>query len=213
MTMVAMKQGFTLSTPEEMIAEALQGRMFILVDAEDRENEGDLIIPAQYATPEAINVMAKEGRGLICLAMDGAMIDRLALPLMESRNAQYDTAFTLSIDARSGIGTGISAADRARTIQVAIADDATSDHITTPGHIFPLRAVDGGVLSRGGHTEAAVDIARLAELRPASVICEIINDDGTMARLPDLMIFAKRHAMKIGTIADLVAYRKKHDPS
>ena len=199
-----------LSRPEEIIEEARQGKMFILVDDEDRENEGDLVIPAQCATPEAINFMAKFGRGLICLAMDQGHIDRLRLPLMAQQNGtRHQTAFTVSIEAREGVTTGISAADRARTIQVAI-DPATSpDDIVTPGHVFPLLARDGGVLVRAGHTEASVDIARMAGKGAAGVICEIMNDDGTMARLPDLVQFAQFHGLKVGTIADLIAYRRR----
>ena len=199
-----------LSRPEEIIEEARQGKMFILVDDEDRENEGDLVIPAQCATPEAINFMAKFGRGLICLAMDQGHIDRLRLPLMAQQNGtRHQTAFTVSIEAREGVTTGISAADRARTIQVAI-DPATSpDDIVTPGHVFPLLARDGGVLVRAGHTEASVDIARMAGKGAAGVICEIMNDDGTMARLPDLVKFAQFHGLKVGTIADLIAYRRR----
>jgi 3,4-dihydroxy 2-butanone 4-phosphate synthase/GTP cyclohydrolase II len=199
----------SISSSEEIIEEARNGRMFILVDDEDRENEGDLIVPAQMATPEIINFMAKEGRGLICLAMDAHLIDRLNLPLMGQQQARMQTAFTVSIEAREGVTTGISAADRARTVQVAIAEGARSDDIVTPGHVFPLRAREGGVLVRAGHTEAAVDVSRLAGLRPAGVICEIMKDDGTMARLPDLVPFAKSHGLKIGTIADLIAYRRK----
>jgi 3,4-dihydroxy 2-butanone 4-phosphate synthase/GTP cyclohydrolase II len=198
-----------LSSPEELIEEARAGRMFILVDDEDRENEGDLVIPAQMATPDAINFMAREGRGLVCLAMDGSLIDRLNLPLMGQQQARLQTAFTVSIEAREGVTTGISAADRARTIQVAIAPNAKADDIVTPGHVFPLRAREGGVLMRAGHTEAAVDIARLAGLIPAGVICEIMKDDGTMARLSDLVPYARSHNLKIGTIADLIAYRRK----
>lgn len=169
--------------------------MFILVDDEDRENEGDLIIPAQMATPETIAFMAREGRGLICLAMDATLIDRLNLPLMGQQQTRMQTAFTVSIEAREGVTTGISAADRALTVQVAIAADARPD-IVTPGHVFPLRAREGGVLVRAGHTEAAVDIARLAGLRPAGVICEVMKEDGTMARLPDLIPFAKSKGSK-----------------
>jgi len=198
-----------LASAEEIIEEARNGRMFILVDDENRENEGDLIIPAQMATPEAIAFMAKEGRGLICLAMEGDMIDRLNLPLMGQQQARMQTAFTVSIEAREGVTTGISAADRARTVQVAIAPDSHAEDIVTPGHVFPLRAREGGVLVRAGHTEAAVDVARLAGLRPAGVICEIMKDDGTMARLPDLIPFAKSHGLKIGTIEDLIAFRRK----
>jgi 3,4-dihydroxy 2-butanone 4-phosphate synthase/GTP cyclohydrolase II len=171
-----------LASAEEIIEEARNGRMFILVDDENRENEGDLIIPAQMATPESIAFMAREGRGLICLAMDAALIDKLNLPLMGQQQTRMQTAFTVSIEARDGVTTGISAADRALTVQVAISADAKPQDIVTPGHVFPLRAREGGVLVRAGHTEAAVDIARLAGLRPAGVICEIMKDDGTMAR-------------------------------
>lgn len=197
-----------LSSTEEIIAEAREGRMFILVDDEDRENEGDLIIPAQMATPAAINFMATHGRGLICLAMERPMIERLGLTMMVKRNTEaFSTAFTVSIEAKEGVSTGISAPDRARTVQVAIDPNASSADIVTPGHIFPLQAQDGGVLVRAGHTEAAVDLARLAGLRAAGVICEIMKDDGTMARLPDLVSFAQLHNVKIGTIADLIAFR------
>ncbi len=201
---------FPLATPEELIEDARNGRMFILVDDEDRENEGDLIIPAQMATPDAINFMAREGRGLICLALDAETLDRLQIPMMgqfgRSRNG---TAFTVSIEAKDGITTGISAADRARTVQAAIAPNAVPEDIVSPGHVFPLRARDGGVLVRAGHTEAAVDISRLAGLQPAAVICEVMKDDGTMARLPDLLPFCKQHNLKIGTIADLIAFRRR----
>lgn len=199
-----------LSRPEEILEEARQGKMFILVDDEDRENEGDLVIPAQCATPEAVNFMAKYGRGLICLAMDQNHIERLRLPLMAQQNGtRHQTAFTVSIEAREGVTTGISAADRARTIQVAIDPAAGPDAIVTPGHVFPLLARDGGVLVRAGHTEASVDIARMAGMSAAGVICEIMNDDGTMARLPDLVKFAQFHGLKVGTIADLIAYRRR----
>jgi 3,4-dihydroxy 2-butanone 4-phosphate synthase/GTP cyclohydrolase II len=201
-----------ISPTAEIIEEARNGRMVILVDREDRENEGDLVIPAQMATPDAVNFMATHGRGLICLAMEGQVLDRLGLPMMASSNqSRHETAFTVSIEAREGVTTGISAHDRARTVAVAIDPDSTSADIATPGHVFPLRARDGGVLVRAGHTEAAVDIARLAGLRPAGVICEIMKDDGTMARLPDLVAFAQRHGLKIGTISDLIAYRRRHD--
>jgi 3,4-dihydroxy 2-butanone 4-phosphate synthase/GTP cyclohydrolase II len=201
-----------LSTPEEVIEEARNGRMFILVDDEDRENEGDLIIPAQMATPTAINFMATHGRGLICLAMTQARVDQLGLQLMSRHNGtRHETAFTISIEARTGVTTGISAADRARTVSVAIDASNGPDAIVTPGHVFPLVARDGGVLVRAGHTEAAVDVARLAGLNPSGVICEIMNDDGTMSRLDDLVVFAQRHALKIGTIRDLIAYRRRHD--
>jgi len=202
-----------LSTPEEVIEEARNGRMFILVDDEDRENEGDLIIPAQMATPDAINFMATHGRGLICLAMTKARVDQLGLPLMSRHNGtRHETAFTISIEAKTGVTTGISAADRARTIAVAIDASNGPEAIVTPGHVFPLVAREGGVLVRAGHTEAAVDVARLAGLNPSGVICEIMNDDGTMSRLDDLVAFAQRHNLKIGTIRDLIAYRRRHDP-
>ena len=201
-----------ISSIEEIIEDARNGRMFILVDHEDRENEGDLVIPAQMATPEAINFMATHGRGLICLTLPGERIDALGLPLMASQNSsRHETAFTVSIEAREGVSTGISAHDRARTVAVAIDAGKTAADIATPGHIFPLRARDGGVLVRAGHTEAAVDISRLAGLNPSGVICEIMNDDGTMSRLPDLVAFAQKHNVKIGTISDLIAYRRRHD--
>ena len=201
-----------ISAIDEIIDDARNGRMFILVDHEDRENEGDLVIPAQMATPEAINFMATHGRGLICLSLTGERCDALGLPLMSSHNSsRHETAFTVSIEAREGVTTGISAHDRARTVAVAIDSGKTATDIATPGHIFPLRARDGGVLVRAGHTEAAVDVARLAGLSPAGVICEIMNDDGTMSRLPDLVAFAQRHGLKIGTISDLIAYRRRHD--
>jgi len=197
---------------EEIIEKARNGRMFILVDDEDRENEGDLIIPAQMATPEIINFMAKYGRGLICLALTRHRVEQLRLPLMPQQNAsRLQTAFTVSIEARDGVTTGISAPDRARTIAVAIDPTKGPDDIVTPGHVFPLMARDGGVLVRTGHTEAAVDLARLAGLNPSGVICEIMNDDGTMARRPELLAFAQRHGVKIATIADLIAYRRRHD--
>jgi 3,4-dihydroxy 2-butanone 4-phosphate synthase/GTP cyclohydrolase II len=202
----------SFSPIEDIIADAKAGRMFILMDDEDRENEGDLIIPAEKATPEAINFMAKHGRGLICLAMTKERIDKLGLPLMAQGNGtRHQTAFTVSIEAREGVTTGISAADRAQTIKVAIDPQKNAHDITSPGHIFPLVARDGGVLVRAGHTEASVDIARLAGLNPAGVICEVMNDDGTMARLPDLMQFAKTHNLKIATIADLIAYRRRQE--
>lgn len=201
-----------LSPIEEIIDEARNGRMFVLVDDEDRENEGDLVIPAQMATPEAINFMAKYGRGLICLAMQSSQVDTLGLQLMPQKNAsRFGTAFTVSIEAREGVTTGISAPDRARTIATAIAPDATPEDITTPGHIFPLLARDGGVLVRAGHTEAAVDLSRLAGLNPSGVICEIMDEDGEMARLPELIQFAQYHGLKIGAIADLIAYRRRYD--
>jgi 3,4-dihydroxy 2-butanone 4-phosphate synthase / GTP cyclohydrolase II len=201
-----------ISSVEEIIEDARNGRMFILIDHEDRENEGDLVIPAQMCTPNAITFMATHGRGLICLALPGERLDALGLPLMaQSNSSRHETAFTVSIEAREGVTTGISAHDRARTVAVAIDPRSGAQDIATPGHIFPLRAREGGVLVRAGHTEAAVDIARLAGLNPSGVICEIMNDDGTMARLPDLVAFAQRHALKIGTISDLIAYRRRHD--
>lgn len=201
-----------LSPIEDIIEDARNGRMFVLVDDEDRENEGDLIIPAQMATPDAINFMAKFGRGLICLALTQEKVDQLGLPLMPQKNAsRFGTAFTVSIEAREGVTTGISAPDRARTIAAAIDPRATADDITTPGHIFPLLAREGGSLVRAGHTEASVDIARLAGLNPSAVICEIMNDDGEMARLADLIPFAQYHGLKIGAIADLIAYRRRND--
>jgi 3,4-dihydroxy 2-butanone 4-phosphate synthase/GTP cyclohydrolase II len=197
---------------EEIIAEARNGRMYILVDDEDRENEGDLIVPGQMATPDAINFMARHGRGLICLAMTRARVEALGLPLMSRSNrTRHETAFTVSIEARDGVTTGISAADRARTVAVAIDAGKGADAIVTPGHVFPLVARDGGVLVRAGHTEAAVDVSRLAGLNPSGVICEIMNEDGTMARLDDLIPFARAHGLKIGTIRDLIAYRMRHD--
>jgi 3,4-dihydroxy 2-butanone 4-phosphate synthase / GTP cyclohydrolase II len=201
-----------LSSVEDIIEDARNGRMFILVDDENRENEGDLVVPAQMATPEAINFMAKHGRGLICLALARERVEQLNLPLMARRNtSRHHTAFTVSIEAREGVTTGISASDRARTISVAIDPSKGSDDIASPGHVFPLQAQDGGVLVRAGHTEAAVDIARLAALNPSGIVCEIMNDDGTMARMPDLVRFAQYHRLKIGTIADLIAYRLRHD--
>jgi len=197
---------------EEIIDEARNGRMFILVDDEDRENEGDLVIPAQMATPDAINFMATHGRGLICLSLSKARVDALGLELMSRANGtRHETAFTTSIEAREGVTTGISAADRARTVSVAIDSSKGRDDIVTPGHVFPLVAREGGVLVRAGHTEAAVDVARLAGLNPSGVICEIMKDDGTMARMDDLIVFARLHNLKMGTIRDLIAYRRKHD--
>lgn len=201
-----------LSTIDEIIEDARNGRMFILIDDENRENEGDLVIPAQMATPAAINFMARYGRGLICLALTRARVDELNLPLMPRRNAsRHQTAFTLSIEAREGVTTGISASDRARTIAVAVDATKGPDDLVSPGHVFPLEARDGGVLVRAGHTEAAIDIARLAGLNPSGVICEIMNDDGTMARTEDLVRFAQFHGLKMGTIADLIAYRLRYD--
>jgi 3,4-dihydroxy 2-butanone 4-phosphate synthase / GTP cyclohydrolase II len=201
-----------ISSIEEIIEDARNGRMFILVDHEDRENEGDLVIPAQWATPDAINFMAMHGRGLICLSLTSERVDQLGLKLMSTNNSsRHETAFTTSIEAREGVTTGISAADRARTIQVAIDASKGAADIATPGHVFPLRARTGGVLVRAGHTEAAVDISRLAGLNPSGVICEIMNEDGSMARLPDLVAFAQRHNLRIGTISDLISYRRRHD--
>ena len=201
-----------ISPIDEIIDEARNGRMFILVDHEDRENEGDLVIPAQMATPEAINFMATHGRGLICLSLPGERIDALGLELMSTNNSsRHETAFTISIEAREGVSTGISAHDRARTVAVAIDASKGAADIATPGHVFPLRAKNGGVLVRAGHTEAATDISRLAGLNPSGVICEIMNEDGTMARLPDLVSFAQKHGLKIGTISDLIGYRRRHD--
>ncbi|MGH1425653.1 MAG: 3,4-dihydroxy-2-butanone-4-phosphate synthase [Pseudooceanicola sp.] len=201
-----------ISSVEEIIEDARNGRMFILVDHEDRENEGDLVIPAQMCTPDAINFMATHGRGLICLSMTGERVDQLGLPLMSSQNSsRHETNFTVSIEAREGVSTGISAHDRARTVAVAIDAGKGAQDIATPGHVFPLRAREGGVLVRAGHTEAAVDISRLAGLNPSGVICEIMNDDGTMSRLPELIAFAQKHGLKVGTISDLISYRRRHD--
>ncbi len=201
-----------LSPIEDVLEDAKNGRMFILVDDEGRENEGDLIIPAQMATPDAINFMATHGRGLICLALTARRADDLGLSLMAQKNGtRHNTAFTTSIEAAEGVTTGISAADRAHTIAVAIDPTKGKDDIVTPGHVFPIVARRGGVLVRAGHTEAAVDVARLAGLIPSGVICEIMKDDGTMARLPDLVEFAKKHNIKVATIADLIAYRRKND--
>ena len=201
-----------ISPIEEIIEDARNGKMFVLVDHEDRENEGDLVIPAQMATPDAINFMAKHGRGLICLTLTSERIDALDLPLMASHNSsRHETAFTISIEAREGVTTGISAADRARTVSTAIDASKGAADIATPGHVFPLRARDGGVLVRAGHTEAAVDISRLAGLNPSGVICEIMKEDGEMARLPELVSFAQLHGLKVGTISDLIAYRRRHD--
>jgi 3,4-dihydroxy 2-butanone 4-phosphate synthase/GTP cyclohydrolase II len=201
-----------ISPIEELIEDARNGRMFILVDAEDRENEGDLVIPAQMCTPQAVNFMAKYGRGLICLALTQERATQLRIPMMtQSNGTKHQTAFTVSIEAKEGVSTGISAHDRARTISVAIDPTKGPADIVTPGHVFPLVARDGGTLVRAGHTEAAIDIPRLAGLYPSGVICEIMNDDGTMARLPDLVQFAQLHGLKIGTIADLIAYRRRYD--
>jgi 3,4-dihydroxy 2-butanone 4-phosphate synthase/GTP cyclohydrolase II len=201
-----------LSSIEELIEDARNGRMFILVDAEDRENEGDLVIPAQMCTPQSVNFMAKYGRGLICLALTQERASQLRIPMMTQFNGTpHQTAFTVSVEAKEGISTGISAHDRAHTISVAIDATKGPDDIVMPGHVFPLIARHGGALVRAGHTEAAVDIARLAGLYPAGVICEIMNDDGTMARLPDLVQFSQLHGLKIGTIAELIAHRRRYD--
>ncbi|WP_068077703.1 3,4-dihydroxy-2-butanone-4-phosphate synthase [Novosphingobium lentum] len=201
-----------ISSIEDIIQDAINGLPYILVDADDRENEGDVIIPAQFATPRQINFMAKHARGLICLAMTKARAEQLKLPPMTVNNQSgHGTAFTVSIEARDGVTTGISAQDRAHTIAVAVDPTKTSAEIVSPGHVFPLIARDGGVLVRAGHTEAAVDISRLAGLTPAGVICEVMNDDGSMARLPELLVFAKEHGLKVGTIADLIAYRRRFE--
>ena len=201
-----------LSPIEEILKDALNGKMYILVDDPGRENEGDLIISAQMVTPKVINFMAKYGRGLICLALTKQRINELELPLMNPSNEKNDlTAFTISIEAKEGVTTGISAADRAHTVSVAINHNRKKEDIVSPGHIFPLMAWDGGVLERAGHTEAAVDISKLAGLNPSGVICEIMNDDGTMARLPELIDFAKEHSLKIGTVSNLIKYRLKNN--
>ncbi|WP_310451488.1 bifunctional 3,4-dihydroxy-2-butanone-4-phosphate synthase/GTP cyclohydrolase II [Sulfuritalea sp.] len=200
----------SISPVLDIVAEMRAGRMVILVDEEDRENEGDLVLAAEHVTPEAINFMAKHGRGLICLTLTEARCHQLDLPLMVRDNkAQHGTAFTMSIEAAEGVTTGISAHDRSRTVQVAVAKNATPADIVQPGHIFPLMAQNGGVLVRAGHTEAGCDLAQLAGLQPAAVICEILKDDGTMARLPDLLEFAREHGLKIGTIRDLIHYRSE----
>jgi 3,4-dihydroxy 2-butanone 4-phosphate synthase/GTP cyclohydrolase II len=196
----------------ELVAELAAGRMVILVDEEDRENEGDLVLAAEHVTPEAINFMARFARGLICLTLTRERCERLQLPPMASRNGtKHGTAFTVSIEAATGVTTGISAADRARTVQAAVARDAKPSDLVQPGHIFPLQAQDGGVLMRAGHTEAGCDLAGMAGLLPAAVICEVMKDDGTMARLPDLQVFAREHGLKIGTIADLIGYRSRNE--
>lgn len=200
------------SNTEELVAEIREGRMIVLLDDEDRENEGDLVMAAEFVSPEAINFMAKEARGLICMPMTVERCQRLRLaPMAASNRSKHHTNFTVSIEAAEGVTTGISAADRARTVEVAVAPDATPDDIVTPGHVFPLTAEPGGVLSRAGHTEAACDLARLAGCEPAAVIVEIMNEDGTMARLPDLEVFAEKFGLKLGTIADLVQYRALHE--
>lgn len=202
----------SISPISEIVQEAQNGRMFILVDHEDRENEGDLVIPAQFADADVINFMATHGRGLICMPLTAERVETLGLPMMAMNNSsRHETAFTVSIEAREGVSTGISAGDRALTVATAIDESKGQADIATPGHVFPLRARQGGVLVRAGHTEAAVDISRLAGLHPSGVICEIMKPDGEMARLPDLVNFAKTHGLKIGTISDLIAYRLKHD--
>ncbi|MBD20887.1 MAG: 3,4-dihydroxy-2-butanone-4-phosphate synthase [Rhodospirillaceae bacterium] len=201
-----------LSTPEELISDIAAGKLVVLVDDEDRENEGDLIIAGEKCDAEAVNFMATHGRGLVCLSLTSDRVNGLGLSMMTKDNKEtFSTAFTTSIEAREGVTTGISAADRAKTIEVAINEDNGEESIVSPGHVFPLIARDGGVLVRAGHTEAAVDLARLAGLNPSGVICEIMKDDGTMARLPDLVEFCDRHDLKLGTIADLIAYRLRHD--
>ncbi|MFG6449175.1 bifunctional 3,4-dihydroxy-2-butanone-4-phosphate synthase/GTP cyclohydrolase II [Roseateles sp. BYS180W] len=201
-----------ISPIPELVAELAAGRMVILVDEEDRENEGDLVLAADHVSPEAINFMAKYGRGLVCLTLTRERCEQLQLPPMVSHNGtRHGTAFTVSIEAATGVSTGISAADRARTVQAAVARNAQASDLVQPGHIFPLQAQDGGVLMRAGHTEAGCDLARMAGLTPSSVICEIMNDDGTMARLPDLEVFAAQHGLKIGTIADLIEHRSRHE--
>lgn len=200
----------TFSSIEEIIADIRAGKAVVIVDDENRENEGDIIIAAQFATPQAINFMIQECGGFVCLPMEGAMVDQIGLPLQPRQNVTDNQArFTVSIEAKEGVHTGVSAEDRAKTIQAAINPQATPGDISTPGHVFPLRSKDGGVLVRAGHTEAAVDLARLAGLRPAGVICEIMNKNGSMARLPDLVPFAEKHKLKIGTIADLISYRRR----
>jgi 3,4-dihydroxy 2-butanone 4-phosphate synthase / GTP cyclohydrolase II len=200
------------ATIEEAIEDIRQGKLVVVVDAADRENEGDLTIAAQFATPEAVNFMTKEGRGLICLCLTEERCDELGLRQMTERNeTPYGTAFTISVEAREGVTTGISAPDRSRTIQVAIDPKAKADDLVQPGHIFPLRARDGGVLQRAGQTEAAVDLARLAGLIPAGVVCEIMNEDGTMARVPDLIPYCERHGLRLVTVADLIEYRRRHE--
>ena len=212
MTQAQSEFSAAISSVEEIIEDARQGRMYILVDHEDRENEGDICIAAEKCTPDVINFMATHGRGLICLTLTGDRIDQLGLPMMAMKNSsRHETAFTVSIEAVEGVETGISAKDRALTVAVAIDKTKGKADLATPGHVFPLRARDGGVLVRAGHTEAAVDVSRLAGLDPSGVICEVMKDDGTMARLPDLIAFGQKHCIKIGTISDLIAYRRRHD--
>src|SRR5207248_7660856 len=210
MSAVKVQQRRAFATIEEAVEDVRQGKVVVVVDAADRENEGDLTIAAQFATPEAINFMAKEGRGLICLCLTPERCDELGLRMMTDRNeTPYGTAFTVSIEAREGISTGISAHDRARTVQVAIDPSKSGADLVQPGHVFPLRARAGGVLQRTGQTEAAVDLARLAGLNPAGVVCEVMNDDGTMARVPDLIPYCERHGLKMITVADLIEYRRR----
>jgi len=209
---VKVEEKSAFATIEEAIEDIRQGKLVVVVDAADRENEGDLTIAAQFATPEAVNFMTKEARGLICLCLSEDRCDELGLRQMTERNeTPYGTAFTVSVEAREGVTTGISAPDRSRTIQVAVDPDAKPEDLVQPGHIFPLRARDGGVLSRAGQTEAAVDLARLAGLIPAGVVCEIMNEDGTMARVPDLIPYCSRHGLKLVTVADLIEYRRRHE--
>jgi 3,4-dihydroxy 2-butanone 4-phosphate synthase/GTP cyclohydrolase II len=209
---MALEEVMGLCSVEEAIEDIRSGKMIILVDDEDRENEGDLTMAAEKVTPEAINFMAKHGRGLICLSLDPPIVERLKLPLMVQDNrSRFQTAFTVSIEAKEGVTTGISAADRAHTILTAVSDDASPDDLIQPGHVFPLRARRGGVLFRAGQTEGSVDLARLAGLKPAGVICEVMNDDGTMARRPDLDRFAKKHGLKVATVADIIAYRMRKE--
>ncbi len=206
----ALPSATVISPVHDIVAEMRAGRMVILIDEEDRENEGDLVLAADHVTPEAINFMARFGRGLICLTLRRERCESLHLPPMATRNgAKHSTAFTVSIEAAEGVTTGISAADRSRTVQAAVAANASADDLVQPGHIFPLQAVDGGVLMRAGHTEAGCDLAAMAGCSPTSVICEIMKDDGTMARLPDLLLFAAEHGLKIGTIADLIEHRSR----
>ena len=208
----AYNRGMPISPIPELVAELAAGRMIVLVDEEDRENEGDLVIAAEHITPEAINFMARFARGLICLTLTKEHCERLQLPPMAARNGtKHGTAFTVSIEAATGVTTGISAADRARTVQAAVARDARPHDLVQPGHIFPLQAQEGGVLMRAGHTEAGCDLAGMAGLTPAAVICEVMKDDGTMARLPDLEMFAQAHGLKIGTIADLISFRSQNE--
>src|SRR5438132_2681532 len=212
MSAVKVQQRRAFATIEEAIEDVRQGKVVVVVDAADRENEGDLTIAAQFATPEAVNFMTKEARGLICLCLTEERCDELGLRQMTERNeTPYGTAFTVSVEAREGVTTGISAPDRSRTIQVAIDPKATAEELVQPGHVFPLRAREGGVLMRAGQTEAAVDLARLAGLIPAGVVCEIMNEDGTMARVPDLIPYCERHGLKLVTVADLIAYRRRHE--